>query len=58
MMMMVMMIITCLLINFNDFISKQIRLKKKLFNKTRQYNIHIISFKYRTRQIKATETNK
>ena len=37
-------------------------LKKKLFNTTRQYNIQIfykiINFKYRTRQIKATETNK
>ena len=33
-----------------------------LFNKTRQYNIQIfnkiILFKYRTRQIRTTETNK
>ena len=33
-----------------------------IFNKTRYFNIHIfdkiIIFKYRTRQIKATETNK
>ena len=32
-----------------------------LFNKTRQYNIQVFNkklvFKYRTRQIKATETN-
>ena len=45
-------------------ISKQTRFKKKrtLFNKTRQYNIHILNkiffFKYRTRQLKTTETNK
>ena len=36
--------------------------KRMLFNKTRQYNIQIfdkiIFFKYRTRQIKTTETNK
>ena len=36
--------------------------KRTLFNKTRQYNIHIfdklIFFRYRTREIKATETNK
>ena len=35
---------------------------RSLFNETRQYNIHIfdkiIFFKYRIRQIKATETNK
>ena len=35
---------------------------KMLFNKTRQYNIHIfnkiIFFSYRTKQIKTTETNK
>ena len=36
--------------------------KRTLFNKTRQYNIQIfyeiIFFKYRTRPIEATETNK
>ena len=42
---------------------EQTRLKKELlFNKTKQYNIHIfnkiIIFKCRTREIKATETNK
>ena len=37
-------------------------LKRTLFNETRQYNIQIfdisIFLKYRTKQIKATETNK
>ena len=37
--------------------------KRKLFNETRQYDIFFsldktIFFKYRTKQIKATETNK
>ena len=30
--------------------------KELLFNKTKQYNVHL--FKYRSRQLKTTETNK
>ena len=47
---------------FRSTKTKQQGYERTLFNKTKQYNIQIfdknIFFKYRTRQIKATETNK
>ena len=55
-MIMIVIIIIIIIIDRN----KQV-LKRTLFNETRQYNIHIfnkiIFLKYRTRHIKATETN-
>ena len=51
-----------LLFLFSPKRTKQTRLKRTLFSTTRQYNTYIfnkiIFFKYRSRQIKATETNK